>query len=373
MPIFMDRHDVQSVTAEEVAMVHQEDLKIQDKYNCRALTYWFDKEREAAFCLIEAPDRKAVIKMHDEAHGLIPSRIIEVESKVVEAFLGRIRDPEPVGRVSDLDPPVFQDPAFRTIMVTELKDAALLLSGAGIARGREFLSTCNTIIKKSLKRHGGRVVKSTYDGFIVTFTSVSKSVECAFEIQKRLKEYKNHTIDINIPAGIGLNAGDPVTESGDFFGDAIQFAKRLCYISDDGQIKVSSNVRNQYKKEKLKVLSESKTLKPLNSKEEQFLNRLMNTTERIWNQERFNVKDFCSEIGVSKSQLYRKITGLTGHSPTEFIKEFRLKKAVKLIEKQPANIARVAFETGFNNPSYFTKCFKEKYDLLPSEYKNRMN
>jgi hypothetical protein len=66
----MDRHDVsEAVTAEKVAQIHQEDLKIQKKYSCRGLTYWFDDVRKTAFCLIEAPDKNAIISMHEDAHG----------------------------------------------------------------------------------------------------------------------------------------------------------------------------------------------------------------------------------------------------------------------------------------------------------------
>ena len=65
MPIYMDRHDVsKDVTAEIVAQIHQEDLKVQHKFGCRGLTYWFDDIRKTAFCLVEAPDKNAIIKMH---------------------------------------------------------------------------------------------------------------------------------------------------------------------------------------------------------------------------------------------------------------------------------------------------------------------
>ncbi len=67
MPIFMDRHDIPGITAMDVAEAHKQDLMIQDKYDCRALTYWFDEKRGTAFCLIEAPRKDAVERMHDEA------------------------------------------------------------------------------------------------------------------------------------------------------------------------------------------------------------------------------------------------------------------------------------------------------------------
>lgn len=372
MPIFMDRHDVQGVTAEEVAEVHQEDLKIQEKFNCRALTYWFDEERGTAFCLIEAPDRESVKKMHNEAHGLLPHQIIEVDGSLVETFLGRIEDPEPTGSTMHSDFPVFEDPAFRAIMATELKDAAVLFSNSETTNGSGVLQSYNKVIRKTCRQYGGREVESTYNGFVVSFESVSESVNCAFKLQQSLDEYNREIPGIDIQTGIGLNAGDPVTENNEFFGAAVQLSRRLCFIAEGGQIKISSNVKEQYRKEMPQVLPEEDNLKSLNAPEEHFLNRLMDTTEKIWNQKGFKVKDFCRQIGVSRSKLYREMTGLTGRSPTEFIKEFRLRKAVSLIEKKPDNITAVALETGFSNPSYFAKCFKNRYGLLPSEYSGRI-
>ena len=69
MPIYMDRHDL-AVTAEDVAEAHRQDVKIQDKYNCKGLTYWFDEKRGSAFCLVEAPNKDCVIQMHDNAHEI---------------------------------------------------------------------------------------------------------------------------------------------------------------------------------------------------------------------------------------------------------------------------------------------------------------
>jgi len=95
MPLYMDRHDVsKSVTAENVAQLHKEDLKIQEQFNCRGLTYWFDDIKKIAFCLVEAPDKESIQKMHNFAHGEVPNHIIEVDENLVESFLGRIEDPD---------------------------------------------------------------------------------------------------------------------------------------------------------------------------------------------------------------------------------------------------------------------------------------
>ena len=94
MPIYMDRHDLPGVTLADAADAHKKDLVHQEEYSCKAMTYWVDEARENAFCLIEAPNKQAVIDLHNRAHGLIPHQIIEVDDKLVHAFLGRIHDPD---------------------------------------------------------------------------------------------------------------------------------------------------------------------------------------------------------------------------------------------------------------------------------------
>ena len=94
MPIFMDRHEVsESVSAESVAQLHKEDLKIEKQFNCRGLTYWYDDIKKLAFCLVEAPNKESIHNMHNHAHGEIPHVILEVDENIVESFLGRIEDP----------------------------------------------------------------------------------------------------------------------------------------------------------------------------------------------------------------------------------------------------------------------------------------
>jgi hypothetical protein len=93
MPIYMDRHYVEGATRHAITNAHERDLETQSKHGVHFLTYWFDEARCTAFCLVEAPHKEAIQKTHAEAHGAIPNEIIEVDPTVVEAFLGRIKDP----------------------------------------------------------------------------------------------------------------------------------------------------------------------------------------------------------------------------------------------------------------------------------------
>ena len=67
-------------------------------------------------------------------------------------------------------------------------------------------------------------------------------------------------------------------------------------------------------------------------------------------------------------QLFRKIKSLTNQSPSEYIRTLRLKRAAQLIKSDYGNLAEITYEVGFNNPSYFAKCFRELYGVNPSEY-----
>src|ERR1044072_4687689 len=103
LPVYMDRHYVEGATRHAVADAHQKDLALQDKYDVKFLTYWFDEVRCTAFCLIEAPNRETIERAHDEAHGLVPNEVLEVDPAVVNAFLGRLKDPPAAapGKITD--------------------------------------------------------------------------------------------------------------------------------------------------------------------------------------------------------------------------------------------------------------------------------
>lgn len=363
MPIYMDRHDVsETVTAENVAQLHQADLKVQHQFNCKGLTYWFDENRKTAFCLVEAPNQQAVLDMHNHAHGEVPHRIIEVDSAVVESFLGRIEDPEK-SQKTKLN--IINDPAFRTIMVITIK--RLPLKNLASKQLKFALHNYFKTIVKTAEKFKGRIVKCQLDYFLISFNSVTNAVLCAKEIQTIVNQSINNTYDADLKLNIGLSAGVPVTEKEGIFEDTIKKAEYLCNVVK-GKIVVTSEVKDLYESENLNILIDEKFMYALNSTDEKFLNNLMDYIEREWNNTTLSVDDFSRNLGFSKSQLYRKMISIIGVSPNSFIKEYRLNKALKLLNNQKGNISEIAFETGFNSPTYFSKCFKEAFGILPSNY-----
>ena len=83
-----------------------------------------------------------------------------------------------------------------------------------------------------------------------------------------------------------------------------------------------------------------------------------------------SVEKLSHELGMSRVQLFRKISALTNKNVTDYIAEFKLQKAKILLKDPEKNISEIAYETGFNNPSYFTTFFKQKTNQTPSEWRN---
>ena len=71
---------------------------------------------------------------------------------------------------------------------------------------------------------------------------------------------------------------------------------------------------------------------------------------------------------MSRVNLYKKLKSLTGHTPIEFIRAFRIKRAAQLLAKSQMGVSEVAYQVGFNDPRYFTRYFKSEFNMLPSEY-----
>ena len=361
MPIYMDVHIVPGVKARDVAEAHRKDLLHQEEYECKCMTYWIDEQRETIFCLIDAPNKQAVEEMHGKAHGLIPNRIIEVSDALVESFLGRIYDPADV-QTSSGGLKIFSDPSFRILLLTKVTDPVLLRYKLGSEKADDLLDLHNHIIRRNLVLSGGREVEREGNGFIISFSSASKAASCASSIVAELSLAHAATIGFKI----GLNAGEPVENSNSLFGDTIQLASYLCEIAGEHRIAIANSVKDLIAKDHLQ--NRGAHFFSLSSQDERLLELLFNKLEENWQDADFDISEYCQSTAMSKSQLYRKTMMLTGLSPNSLLKEFRLEKAKECMRQQRHTIAQITFESGFTSASYFTKCFKKKYGLLPMAY-----
>ncbi|HEX5171569.1 MAG TPA: ATP-binding protein, partial [Cyclobacteriaceae bacterium] len=104
------------------------------------------------------------------------------------------------------------------------------------------------------------------------------------------------------------------------------------------------------------------------SADELFLQKLMSLVEQNLSDPDFSIEDLQRELGISRMQLHRKLKALTDKSATEFIRTVRLKMAAERLQRGVDNVSQIAYQVGFNSLSYFTKCFKDQFGVLPSAY-----
>ena len=127
-------------------------------------------------------------------------------------------------------------------------------------------------------------------------------------------------------------------------------------------------LKNLYQgtKEAEKEISEAH----LEDRDKQFLKQLQAIIQKNLSDSEFGVEDMGQQIGLSRVQLYRKVKAMTGSSVVDLLRKARLAKARRLLETRSMSVSEVAYEVGFSAPSYFTKCFKDEYGMLPGDVGN---
>jgi len=235
MPLFMDRHDAPGVTAEDAAAAHAQDIGLSAKHGVQFVSYWFDAENEAVFCLAKAPERQSVTAVHQESHGMIPNEIIAVSEDNVLRFLGKIHEPADHTEVTN---------PFRAILFTDLEGSTAMTENLGAAAFMVLLTEHDLIIRRSLVAQWGREVKHTGDGILASFDNVTNALRCASAIQDgfRARAAKGETPILRVR--IGVAAGEPVDHNDDIFGSAVNLAARLCDAAEAEQILVSGMVQD---------------------------------------------------------------------------------------------------------------------------------
>jgi AraC-like DNA-binding protein len=368
MPLFMDYHKTEGVNIADVKNAHLADLAVQDKYGVKYHQFWVNEVDGTVFCLMEGPDKKSCEQVHREAHGTIACAITEVEPGFYELFMGKAHIVDQAGLVVNADGS--NDNGFRYIMATSIHGVTPI-SNSGDYKSLRIPELPRKLVSQKATEFNGRRVDWTLDDSLVNvFDSAANAVQCSREIQSELKakQTADNSTDWRVSFRIGVSASQPVTEGSDFFCDATRLACRLSNLAKDNEIIVSSLVDELYHKRENGSLKGSHAIKSLKRDDETFITSVFTITEGSLSDEDFTIKKLCKDVGVSQPQFYRKIVNLTGKSPNGLIRDLRMSKAINLLKSSSLNIAQVALEVGYNNPSYFTKCFTEKFGCTPSRF-----
>ncbi|MCH7577218.1 MAG: adenylate/guanylate cyclase domain-containing protein [Chloroflexi bacterium] len=132
--------------------------------------------------------------------------------------------------------------AVHTILFTDIEGSTALTQRLGDAKARDLLREHERLVRDALKAHGGSEVKTMGDGFMASFSSATKALECAIAMQRAFAEH-NEAAEEPINVRIGLNAGEPIAEDEDLFGTAVNRAARITATAKGGEILVANVVR----------------------------------------------------------------------------------------------------------------------------------
>jgi signal transduction histidine kinase/DNA-binding response OmpR family regulator len=108
--------------------------------------------------------------------------------------------------------------------------------------------------------------------------------------------------------------------------------------------------------------------KKIDSSDEIFISQFISLLETSYAKTDISVEKLSEELNISRVHLYRKIKEISGLTPVDYLRNFRLSKAVELLDKRRFSVSEVAYQTGFSSPAYFSKCFKDVFNMTPSEY-----
>jgi len=353
----MDFHKLEHVTIEDIKAAHIADTSIQEKYGVRYHQFWVNEKTGMVFCLMEGPDQATCELVHKLAHGNIACSITEVEPAFYMTLMGKNKRqyPELTKQANDTF-----DLGYRNFLAVSLQVIADTKNCKNLNQLAVPLWAIETVTNNFNIFQGQLVNWPSDDSLIAVFHEAIDAVHCALSIQELLEKNEEQP---KVISKIGLSATRMINKETDQLKGTIQLAHHLSNACQNNQIFIDHLVRKLCNGH---IRLNTPNVKCMESSEEHFLSQVFNIAESHLSDHAFTITRLCKSIGVSRPQLYRKIINITGKSPNYFLRDIRLERAHSLLKQKAGNVAQVANEVGYSNPSYFSKCFAEKYGINPS-------
>ncbi len=244
------------------------------------------------------------------------------------------------------------------------------------------------LIRQYVEQYRGNIVQYNEQTFTATFEGPSKAVHCSIDLVDAIQ-------GMNAQLAMGIHIKECQVRNC-ISKETEDFATSIFKQPIPNQILLTQTVKNllvgagvsftPYKTifetesgESLLLFTVAEKSRPNNlnrighnrfPQNDSFLKKVLQNIDNHLDNEHFGVEMLCKEIGVSERQLQRKLKTITNKSPNKLICSVRLHRAKELILSQQKTIAEIAFQAGFSNPSYFSKCFKKEFAVSPSELIN---
>ena len=260
---------------------------------------------------------------------------------------------------------------------------------ARIDGNQEYVRNHRDFVSRLVKQYRGNIVQFRGQSFIATFEGPSKAVHCAIDMVEGIQN-----VNGKLAAGIHIKEA-AVNEAHFITGYTQGFVETILKYAQTDQILITQTVKHLLSGaglsiKEFKSIFESGSGEPLQlfsvtdhlhqetnvasfdrsllPKNDSFVENVLQCIDAHLSNEQFGVEMLCREVGISERQLQRKLKAVTNKSPNQLITSVRLHRAKELIHLQKGTIAEVSFQTGFSNPSYFSKCFKKEFGLSPSDF-----
>src|SRR5690606_38142741 len=286
--------------------------------------FWVNEKEGAVFCLMEGPTREACEAVHREAHGLMACAVVEVDPHYYSQLMGTDFKLDK-GHV--LRPDGSQDLGYRNILVANIQGNTDISSPDEYKNLRVPGEAKRLIISTVLKYKGRFAAPMRDDNIVAVFDASIDAVRCAMEIQRELLTRLSDDDDAwNITFRIGLSAGQPLTETSDFFEEAVRLAHRICNIASENQVLLSSLIHELCQSEGGAEPREKFLLRILRPDEEGAIAKLYDAVEARLRDERLSAETLAEDLHTTVQDLEAMVTSLTGRSAEDFLKTVRKEK-----------------------------------------------
>lgn len=352
MPLYIDLHtlDSDAFTEEDIYKAHLKDVAVQNKYGLVYKKYYLNLSQKTACCLIEGPSIEACVASHNEAHGIGACNVIEVSPEFeFNPYLG-----EGTKNEKDLALTLSGeiDTGYRTLML-------LCISHFTRENGHQIND-----IHQLIPQYQGSKINHSNDKILASFIHATDAISCCLAAYRLLK-----TVPQILDYTMAIVTGKPVDEVGsDFFGEAKTRLQMLCRIGRSKLIYIDSGTKALIRKDFEVSVEEEALITFISTNDFSFLTNLYKVLDSRISDSSFNSELLGKELRFSKAQAYRKIKALTGMSPNTLIREMRLRRSLNALKKNSKTVAEIAYDMGFNSPTYFTRVFRKRYAVLPTSF-----
>ncbi|WP_172335858.1 two-component regulator propeller domain-containing protein [Mucilaginibacter sp. SG564] len=220
------------------------------------------------------------------------------------------------------------------------------------------------VIEAANGKEGWQKTLSSHPQLVVS--DISMPLMTGIELSQKIKSDKrtSHVPIIILTAMIGEEEQLKGLQSGanDYLTKPFNF--QILHTKINNLLNLNKALKDTYSKQ-IQLVSEQVEIESTDVK---LLNNIMKYIEANLSESELSVEDLSKHIGMSRGSLYYKVRELTGLSPIEYLRTVKLEKAAVLLESSGYNVAQIAYMTGFGTPSYFTRMFKAKFGILPSDY-----